>query len=396
MSYPRPMSGLQRKQMNETRANGSHAGCSDTLCLSNHTFERQWKRELQKTQCRANKIESNGFHFGKATNPISKRRRNHSQLPHPNHLDQYPLVAATLSKKTQLLYKEAFQKFWAWERSNRQSQEVLDECLSNYIHDQYFQDNSAKNRQQVVYLLSVLQLCRPSLRSKLGFSRKALSGWCKIKPPVSAIPLTSKFMLAFAQFFVSQNCAIGDVAPCVQWGCYMRASEVLALCISDIILADDVRATHAGDNVVGINIENSKTGPMQFRPLRDKAIIAFLRSYIKDSPPTSNAKLFDIQYNTYNDLFKRAANYFGLDTTRSTTHLAPIGGALADYLAGQSAKTIALTGRWKSFSFLQNYLTNGRAAVTSMKVSQHTQHRISGYSEEFSRTLYVLPKGLIK
>ena len=281
-------------------------------------------------------------------------------IPKENFFFKHPPVAATLSTPTQRSYLSSFRKFKRSIQHQPRSPHELDEELHTYINEAYHQDTSQGNRQRMCNLISFLSLECPHARKDFGLSRRSISGWNKLKPPQSALPLTKPIMLAFARYFQQKGSLSAAVALVLQWSTYMQGSEVLNLKKTDVALPGDPHLHHSTD-FGGVNIEQSKTGPVQFTTIRDCAVLDILNAFLCREANHSRSKLFNLTYGTYNSLFKDAAIYFGFDQTRFSSHSGRIGGATTDYCRGVSAKTIALTGRWKSFTSLERYLQNGRS-----------------------------------
>lgn len=344
-------------------------------------FESQWKkshaarRGVTKTQAR-----STPFTSGDYNNLLS--------LPDSKFFQRHPLIAATLSKQTQAAYSFAYQKFRSSLKTPPTYAHDLDNAFSIYIEESYQDDPSAGHRQQMENALSFLTLARPYLRRKFGLSRRALTGWHKVKPSKSALPLTRNIMFAFAAYFARKRDIAAAVAIALQWATYIRGSEVLALRADDIALPGDARFLHLNSHIGRVNIESSKTGPCQYTPIRDLEVVALLRSFMDRHAAKHDKKLFNIPYRQYNALFREAATHIGLDHTRFTSHSARIGGAVSDYCKGDSAQTIALTGRWRSFTSLERYLRNGRAWIIRMPMKSYTSSKILQLSKDFSRVIH--------
>ncbi|KAI0563465.1 Phage integrase [Gracilaria domingensis] len=348
------------------------------------SFEKQRRKYLSNSQIRKTVLKPPSLSRGiPKRNFVASANRRSLQLPSLEILSNRPLLAATITDRTQMLYIRAYKTFLVTLEPSPASPDDLDKVLSAYIEDAYVEDCSAGHRLEMSYLIVFLSLAEPLLRNALGLSRRTLSGWNKLEPAQPALPLTRKLMLAFAEYFRRNGSQSAAVALCVQWTTYMRASEVLSLRIEDIELPGTVQMKCTGSQMAGIHIPSSKTGQNQFTPIRDNRCVSLLQAYLQRQPRNGVAEIFDLNYRNYNNLFKEAAKFLGLDASRFSTHSARIGGAFTDYVRGQDAKTIALTGRWKSFKSLQRYLSNGRAGLMQMKTRQYMETRVQNYSDAF-------------
>lgn len=133
-----------------------------------------------------------------------------------------------------------------------------------------------------------------------------------------------------------------------------------------------------GPHTGTINVSQEKTGPNQFVPLLHNLILSFLKCYAKRKQDTP--VVFQPTYARYSRALQNAAVHFGLPNERLTSHSAPVGGALHDFCLGTSAETIATTGRWAGFTSLRHFLTNGRAGLKTIPLTegQQTQMKEAG------------------
>ena len=346
-------------------------------------FETQWKTSLRAPRAIQ---KSSSKHRGIVHRSTANRSRSNF-LPETSFFQHHPLISATLSPPTRKAHTQAYNTFLLSLTYLPHSSSQLDKALSAYIEDNFETDPSSGRRQKMSYIICFLSLASPDLKHCLGLSRRALAGWSKLRPPTPALPVTRSMMLAFAYYFHKVSGSSASTAIALQWCTYMRASEVLSLRASDVALPGDIRVQHIGVDIGGINIEFSKTGPTQFTPIRDQPVITLLRTFLARQAAKASEMLFNISYSRYNNLFREAAAYFGLDSNRFTTHSARIGGALSGYCTGISAQTIALTGRWKSFTSLERYLRNGRAWIIRMDMNTNSQARITKSAANFENLI---------
>jgi len=295
----------------------------------------------------------------------------------PTLFDDYPLVRDTLKPSTRTKYLSAFNRFAESTPEIPTDPYELDLLLRDYIHDQAMDNPSAGRKQDMLNLLSHLTLVAPELSRMLPRSRRALKGWSKLTPSKSALPLTRHVMLAIVHYLRCIREPVVAAALATAWGGYLRASEVLNLSWNDIALKGDTRTRHLSECIVGLNIKDAKTGPLQFTSVRDTAVQDILHRYSLGTQSTGKA--FPITYSRYLGKLKEAAHFFGLPGSL-TPHSARIGGALHDYCNGMEAASIAIHGRWESLKSLRHYLSNGRAFIQAIQLTNEQQKIIYEYA----------------
>ena len=380
MSFPVTGSGVTNGPPVQQLYPPSAAGCLNQLDIP-------FEKHLQKSLSVQHSISKHRL-------DTTKRRRFQladqgiSSLFSPSDFfAQHPLIAATLSPKTRKSYVLAFSSFVNALRAYPSNGYKLDIMLSSNIEDEFQDDPAPGNRQRITNTMCYINIVCPHLKPHFGLSRRALAGWNKLTPPQTALPLTASITRAFAQFFSERGLHITGEALFLQWTTYMRGSEVLALQRTDIALPGDPRLHHTGSSFRGINIEVSKTGSSKFTPIRNSEVITFIQTYVQRVTTNHSERIFSLSYRKYNDLLREAATFFGLPANRFTSHSTRIGGAVSDYCRGISAQTIALTGRWRSFSSLERYLKAERAWIISISMQSYSQERISRASQKFSHLL---------
>lgn len=153
-----------------------------------------------------------------------------------------------------------------------------------------------------------------------------------------------------------------------------------SICVSSIDTAikrhlvafpGDLRILGPGISVGGVNVEESKTSPLQFEPLKDTAVLELLGKFSKK--PGTKGKLFNLTYARLLADIKSTGAEFRFINTAFCRHSSRIGGALQDYLAGTPVESIAITGRWKAIESLRYYLRNGRAWLMKLNCSPSMQ-----------------------
>lgn len=292
--------------------------------------------------------------------------------------DVYPLVRDTIAASTRAKYLSAFKRFLSKVGSLPPSAYKLDILLRDYMHNEAMENASAGRKQDMANLISHLSIVAPELSRLLPRARRTLKGWQKLTPPTAALPLTLHVLLAVVHYLRCNNQFSVAAALATAWGGYLRASEVLKLNWEDISLKGDVRTKHLAESIVGVNVKDAKTGPLQFTAIREPLVLSLIHRYAETCSRTGRA--FPISYCTYLAKLKAAASFFGL-SGKLTPHSARIGGALHDYCHGMAATSIAIHGRWESIKSLRHYLTNGRAIVQNMTLSPTHEQMITRYAQ---------------
>ena len=297
--------------------------------------------------------------------------------------EDHPLIKATLRPSTLKSYSRAVQCFLESSNIDQLSSYYADDLLTAYIHDRYFEDPAAGQRQEMSNLLAAVVLILPHLKGKIGRARRSIRGWQITTPPRSALPLTRDWMLAFAYYMIASKQTVAAVALAVSWAGYLRASEVLSSQWENVALPGDIRLSQFRPNIGGISVLIAKTGPCQFVSIRDPAVLTLLQFYWKHTE--GKGSTFPISYYRYRKALSAASLYFGLDPSHFTPHSARFGGAFHDLCNGKSAETIAIHSRWASLNSLRYYLTNGRAWLLRLPIASSQQELMSKARDEVIR-----------
>ena len=98
------------------------------------------------------------------------------------YFEDHPLIKATLRPSTLKSYSRDVQCFLESSDIDQLSSYYAEDLLTAYIHDRYFEDPAAGQRQEMSNLLAVVALIFPHLKGKIGRARRSTRG-CQIKTP---------------------------------------------------------------------------------------------------------------------------------------------------------------------------------------------------------------------
>ncbi|PXF47588.1 hypothetical protein BWQ96_02732 [Gracilariopsis chorda] len=163
-----------------------------------------------------------------------------------------------------------------------------------------------------------------------------------------------EFNFSIVGYLLQSNQSQAAIARVVAWSGYLRASEVLNLTWALVALPGDPMLSYYPSETAGVCIKDTKTRPFQFVPISRKESVIVLAAYKRSTRPEARmqSKVFTLTYSAYHQQLQLACSILGLLDFRITSHLARIGRALHDFVAGKSAESIAIIGRWKDLSSL--------------------------------------------
>ena len=265
-------------------------------------------------------------------------------------LSLLPLLSVKLKPTTRRAYLKAFDNYLREHPMFPNDFVGLDVSVADFIQECYDMDSRPARRQEMSNVVCATCLLFPNHRKCFCLARRCLRGWRINVPSRSSIMFTKDLMLAFAHPVLQENHFEGDFTLLVLWADYLRVSKTLGLTWERVDLPGDHRIADRNENVAGVNIANTKTGPLQFVPIRFAPAIVLLKAL---SLQNASGLFFHLSYNSYLILLKSGAHSFGFPDRTIAPHSARIRGALHDYSCSISAETIATTGRWATLSSLQ-------------------------------------------
>ena len=307
-------------------------------------------------------------------------------IPGEAFFEDNPLIAATLNASTKHKYALALERFRDLTSHVDDVPLSLDHRIAIYIQDQFLQNPLAGRRQEMSNLLCMILVMYPTLKDKLGISRRCIAGWKSLTPARPAAPLTKQMVFAFAyHMLVSKQPQSATAIILSFFGC-LRISEALHLCWKDVALPGDVRLSAYGSGIAGINIRDAKTsrqtGPLQFVKINDVIANGYLR-VLHGDVSDHGSRVTAASYQSYSLDLKGAAKTFGFNPAIFTTHSARIGKATEDYIQGIPVDQVAINGRWKSLNSLRYYLNNGKAWILDNRVTPSHQDKLRQAEQRF-------------
>ena len=206
------------------------------------------------------------------------------------------------------------------------------------------------------------QLCvnaKHGILLELGFrfkhrfsqSDRCLIAWKRNQPVLSALPIPQRWLDVFAWLILRKGHGLLGLGLLVAFAGCLRASELLGLHGSDILLPGDSRDS---SNTCGLRLRRTKTGRNQFARISDPAVITVL-SFLKCITPANSRIFKGLSGLTFNNMLKWVCNTVGL-SFYFTMHSLRHGAATHKFLGGEAPETIRLEGRWASGSSMETYL----------------------------------------
>ena len=257
----------------------------------------------------------------------SRRYKFDSTLGFPGEGPRF-LQLAALAPSTQNKYHDAVDKFLVWVDNNlfdADSAEQLDECLSEYFHFLYLSKAGAY-RSLAEATIAGISIQLPHIKNQLYSSRLALRK--RLVPSVSYIAV---------QLVCDGHWSKG-VGTLLSFDCYLRVSELVGLCRSDLALPNDRRlgSTSSG---MALRLRTTKTGSNQWVSIRSSDVMHFIHILLSRIPQDDDARLFNFSSSTFRKHSRRHVTTCNFPKTTLYTPFA-MGGRLT---------TICGACHWRTF-----------------------------------------------
>lgn len=301
-----------------------------------------------------------------------------------------PLRASAVAPATLHVYRAAVLRFASFCKDRDLcglTSDDFDRAMEAFILSTYQDDPSRGAKSRMACSVMGAELFLPQHRKKLVGSRLALKGWDRLVPRKSPPPISFSILNGIACECERRGLAVYNIAFRMQFHCYLRASELLQLRVSDVSLPGDVRLSHWGQTSSGgIRLVDTKTGPEQFVTLSDPVLSLLLPTYISSrlTQVGQSGRLFPVSYEQLRRLFHAALGWLSLDVP-FTLHSIRHGGATHDSLQGMPVSEIVKRGRWTDPRSASTYLQTGRALFLSVSIPRSTLHRLDVYHRATER-----------
>lgn len=284
------------------------------------------------------------------------------------------LHEARYSKQTARRYKDAVLHFVEWVAARGDdfsTVQELDVLASAYISFLY-RRNRQRSPAAGVNLRYGLQMLMPEIKPiGLPITDQALKGWARLRPGKSWPPIPLSAVQAVAAHLSELGELRAAVGILLAFECYLRPSELLALCPSDIMFPDD-RRIHVGRRLDSppepiIRLQHTKTGRDQSVTVRDSEIQRLLRVVVDET--ADGERLFPYKHATLRRLFQQGCAALHMEHNGFVLHSLRHGGATLDYASGRlKLEDIMLRGRWEASKSARRYIQRGRALLLGNEI----------------------------
>ncbi len=273
------------------------------------------------------------------------------------------LVTAAFAPATQKKYGTAVDEFLTWLLSHGLDSDdpsVIDEILTDYLHDLYLDGGGKGKAQDTIFGLMAFS---PQLKGRLHLSLLALRGWQKLQPVVSYPPLSAELCVAVAVKLAFSGHWRAGVGVLLAFDCFLRVGELTSLKCEDVADSKDPRVSSSFKGM-SLRLRSTKTGPNQWVEVSDARVQTLLRTILSTRRPSDS--LLGLSAERFRRLFKSSCSALGL-SPRYVPHSLRHGGATSCHLQGMSIEQILLRGRWASSKTAKRYIQSGRAMLLSME-----------------------------
>lgn len=282
----------------------------------------------------------------------------------------------TVQPKTRQLYLEHFTTFRRWARHhglNLSGAHATDRALTHFIHRCY---RRATYSAAALAFSAVLHFF-PHYRGRLGISAQALRGWKKQQPSVPRPALPGEIIFLIAAM-LTRRCGFEfGLVTLLAFDCYLRPSEVFALCADCVVLPSV--SVGAALHQVAVIVKKGKTDRnaalvIQREPIARLLVDFFSRRHgqfdghrLSGSCPSP--RLFSISMPAYRAAFRRACDRLHLPPS-VVLHSLRASGATEDFLRSGDFVRVRERGRWKSDQVCRGYLQAATAFMHAARIRQ--------------------------
>ena len=235
--------------------------------------------------------------------------------------------------------------------SSTMSVDEVDRLLEVYIQSVHDAHGGRCMHLGVRAQLGIYQELGFRFRGGLLNSSRALKGWRKAKPAVSAPPLPRAWAKVFGFVLALNGHLSAGIALLVAWSGYLRISEALSLRVGYVLFpGSGGRRTFHG---CGLRIRQAKGGRNQYASIDDPTVVAYLEHICTGLSPQT--KLFgSLRRKLVNRLLGWLSRLFELPV-RFRSHSCRHGHVSEDQIDHVDPEVTRRAGRWKVASSMDTY-----------------------------------------
>lgn len=297
------------------------------------------------------------------------------------------LQRAGYTNTTTTIYRNAVHSFLAWTHSQHvdiMSLSQLDMVLNEYIVQLYYSGHGKASAVKTVYGVIMYMA---DAEGHLPHTMKSLKGWTRLQPAVSYPPLSWDMCVLIACQLARAGYHTHGVACLLSFDCYLRVGELCAIQHSDVADVGDARLGRSTRRMC-IRLAHTKTGPNKWVTVRNKVVIALLRSLLSTSR-RGDRPLFPFSSARFRDVFQSACVALGISHVGYVPHSLRHGGATHDHLCDMPIEDIMLHGRWSSNKSARMYIQTGRSLLLTQSIPTPVLQLASLLSRDVASSMHI-------
>ena len=151
---------------------------------------------------------------------------------------------------------------------------ALDSCMEAFIEDCYRVFQGSRRQLCVNAMLGVRQVLGHQHRFTFVNSQRAVAGWKRLHPSVSAPPLPQNWVDVIALVTILLGRRWIGLGLVLAFDGFLRVGELVQLRGQDLLIPTTSRDAQSA---FGVSIREAKTGKLQFARIRDPAVARILR-----------------------------------------------------------------------------------------------------------------------
>ena len=291
------------------------------------------------------------------------------------------LEANTVRTGTAASYDQHSKSFWEWLQTSGPDQELdrdeLDSRLMEYFEHLYFEGHTHSAGQKVLAALEYedRRIKKGNIMDPVR-ARDALRGFRRLAPGLSRAPLPYVALCALIGAVIYLGFPLTALAWLVQFHCYLRPSELLALRGDSWVRPTLGSGVHHWALILhpqeGGN--PSKTAEWDESLILDWPVFSRLTSILDRIRKRPADLAFGLKYVTYLDLFRRASEISGVVKLQAHPYAIRHGGASHDALEGRrSLAAVKARGRWRADSSVRRYEKHARVLRETERLDEATR-----------------------
>ena len=298
------------------------------------------------------------------------------------------LLDANFSAATRKLYARALAKFVRWYKSNGFVYRLADASSADSLFVDWFgelyEERNGRGRTSAQHALFGALAAIPSWRGNSNFplSRMALSGWKRLRPPVSYPPLTWPLTCVIALRAAQLGYVNAAVGFLVSFSGLLRVSELSRLTARDVVLKKDPRlGVPISASIALLCLRKTKRQRVQFAMVDDSDVTSLLSVLVRGAP--SGSDLLFPSPPTMRSVLHMVCDQLGLSSAY-VPHSLRHGGATRLFLSGTPIESVMERGRWASTKSTRHYIQTGRALLVDLD----TDPTLLSIAESVSSSIY--------